>query len=810
MLAGSGFSGILFQRCVAGIIVVFAALGLWAQCEPIEPQSGPPAVQPPPAVLGVDFTAHCIRTRCTFIAASFQQPIEADIRSYSWDFGDGPILGAGGFNVHEYVFSEPSRNFLVTLNVTFDSGASTTASHIVTAKLAETHADFFYRPELVGPGPAPIDADGNPLGLYMYFDSYYNNPNPDTQYFYSWFFGDGSPECIDPVQCGRRPHHYYAQPGNYVVRLTVEERVRLHPEVLVGTDTKELQIVAKNRPPRPDFTAPCTVQGCTFDAAPSLDDGQGASGVTSWSWDYGDGNFATGAQTSHAYTLGARPYTVTLTVKDGFGAAASDSKTVTPPDRPPIAAFHFGCSGLACKFDASPTTDDNGIASYSWNFGNGTSIGQSTSNGYPADGRYNVTLTVVDTAGNSVSAKRSVSVSSAPVSAQEKFRPITPCRAFDSRFGDAPALASGVKRAISLVTGPCALPVAATSVAVTATVIPSPASGVGFLQLGQAGIVSLETSTLNFSSDRVPRGNNAIVQLNNGSIDAMVFANQGGPVDLILDVTGFFTPDQALLAKGLAFVPLSPCQLFDSRVTPPGVAAGIPRTVRIGGAGHCGIPVTAEAAALNLAVTSSSGAGNLRMYAADIAVPPTSALNYQPWTIPQANGALTALSLDATRAVSLQLDVATVADVVLDTTGYFQTDGPSTLTYHPIRPCRAVNTLDPNGGEARLQGGVRRGLQIRGNCGVPAEARAAVVNLTVVSPDGAGSLVAYPGDQDDPPALSMVSFTAGEHAIGNGGILPLSQDPRDLAVYPFLPESQGLDLVVDVVGYFSSPVSVGR
>ncbi len=89
----------------------------------------------------------------------------------------------------------------------------------------------------------------------------------------------------------------------------------------------------------------------------------------------------------------------------------------TPVDNPPTANFTFSCSGLTCNFDGSGSTDDNGISSYSWDFGDGaTGSGVTTSRTYAAAGTYSVTLTVRDTANQSNSRTQSVTVqsSSAP------------------------------------------------------------------------------------------------------------------------------------------------------------------------------------------------------------------------------------------------------------------------------------------------------------------------------------------------------------------------------------------------------------
>lgn len=84
-----------------------------------------------------------------------------------------------------------------------------------------------------------------------------------------------------------------------------------------------------------------------------------------------------------------------------------------PPDNPPVASFTFSCSGLTCSFDGSASTDDYGISSYSWTFGDGTTgSGRTVSKTYSAAGTYSVTLTVRDTANQTGSQTRSVTVSS--------------------------------------------------------------------------------------------------------------------------------------------------------------------------------------------------------------------------------------------------------------------------------------------------------------------------------------------------------------------------------------------------------------
>lgn len=84
-----------------------------------------------------------------------------------------------------------------------------------------------------------------------------------------------------------------------------------------------------------------------------------------------------------------------------------------PPDNPPVASFTFSCPpGHACSFDGSGSTDDKGVTSYAWSFGDGSSAAASSSalasHTYSGKGTYAVQLTVTDAGGHSASTSKSV------------------------------------------------------------------------------------------------------------------------------------------------------------------------------------------------------------------------------------------------------------------------------------------------------------------------------------------------------------------------------------------------------------------
>lgn len=86
-----------------------------------------------------------------------------------------------------------------------------------------------------------------------------------------------------------------------------------------------------------------------------------------------------------------------------------NSASVPPVDFAPNAVFTVTCNSVTCSFDASGSSDDSGIASYAWDFGDGQSgVGETTAHTYATGDTYSVTLTVTDTAGQTDSVSQDV------------------------------------------------------------------------------------------------------------------------------------------------------------------------------------------------------------------------------------------------------------------------------------------------------------------------------------------------------------------------------------------------------------------
>jgi PKD repeat protein len=222
---------------------------------------------------------------------------------------------------------------------------------------------------------------------------------------WSWNFGDGGPSDQ------RSPLYAFQRPGIYQVNLTVTD-----DRGWMGTTTSSITVL--NRPPQVNMTVPqgelWSLEILDFNA--SGDDPDGA--VAAFFWDMGDGDLMEGENVTHAY-LAPGNYTVTVTCKDDFGGENSASSSITILNLNPRAEVRVdhGEHPLELALTAQAEDDDGSIASYDWNFGDGTfGNGATVRHRYQDEGSYEVTLTVVDDAGGSVETRTLVTVNLASIS----------------------------------------------------------------------------------------------------------------------------------------------------------------------------------------------------------------------------------------------------------------------------------------------------------------------------------------------------------------------------------------------------------
>ena len=195
---------------------------------------------------------------------------------------------------------------------------------------------------------------------------------------WGWDWGDGT------TGTGVITSHTYSEMGLYTIVLTVLGSSGY-------TASTSLSVIA-DYPPVASFTWTYWPDwySVLVDASTSYDAG---GVITSYSWDFGDGITATGMTASHQY-MAIGFYEITLVVADNFGLTNSTTQIV--PISPVVVTFTYTVSDLTVAVDASAVSDPYwAIASYDWNWGDGTTgTGMTATHTYATGGMYLIRLTV--------------------------------------------------------------------------------------------------------------------------------------------------------------------------------------------------------------------------------------------------------------------------------------------------------------------------------------------------------------------------------------------------------------------------------
>ena len=120
---------------------------------------------------------------------------------------------------------------------------------------------------------------------------------------------------------------------------------------------------------------------------------------------------------------------------------------------------------------------------------------------------------------------------------------------------------------------------------------------------------------------------------------------------------------------------------------------------------------------------------------------------------------------------------------------------------YSLTPCRVIDTRNPTGprGGPALVAGADRLFFVAGTCGIPATARAVVVNATVTQGSAAGHLTTYPGGSTLPPAVTTINYSAGQ-TRANNGVLSVGSGGY---FFVHCEQSSGsVQFILDVSGYF--------
>ncbi|MFJ9936390.1 hypothetical protein ACIRSJ_25130 [Streptomyces virginiae] len=413
---------------------------------------------------------------------------------------------------------------------------------------------------------------------------------------------------------------------------------------------------------------------------------------------------------------------------------------------------------------------------------------------YAEVGEYVVKVTVTDVA-NGIQGANQIAFATAGA----KFTPHAPTRLLDTRDGTGAKPGKVVGRGTTRVkvAGNSGIPAGARAVVLNVTVTNTTADGHVTAYAG--GGSRPDTSNLNYTAGQsvpnlviVPVGEDGYVELFNGG---------WSPVDLVADVTGYFTRS----AAG-GYTAMTPARFVDTREglgTAKGRLAGRGTfTTQIDGLKN--VPKGITAVALNVTATNPGEAGHLSVFPGGGQTPTASNLNFTAGQT-VANSVIVPVSADG--RISVFNGAWAGTDVVVDVVGYYSKG--SKAAYRAVDPWRAIDTRDTVAWPGRLPA---RGYFSQWFAPEPEGVEAFTFNTTVTNTTDSGFLSVAPSplpweENTDPnapkpprPGSSTLNWTKGatvpnlvQTGVGEYGIINFwNQGWKDA------------DLIVDVFGVYET------
>lgn len=245
--------------------------------------------------------------------------------------------------------------------------------------------------------PVIANFQADPTAGFVPLNVQFTDKSTGNPTSWAYEFGDGD---VSSVQS---PKHTYKNSGIFTVKLTASNSAGADEETQINL----INALAAN-PPVANFSAdPLT------GLAPLKVNFEDTStgNVTSWAWDFGDGNISEDENPTNDYQMGGI-FSVGLTVggKDGAANALKRNLISVIPASGPVAEFSAdpttGFAPLDVEFADKSTGDPT---NWTWEFGDGDiSEEQNPSHTYESFGFFNVSLIVSNANGTDVAAKLSL------------------------------------------------------------------------------------------------------------------------------------------------------------------------------------------------------------------------------------------------------------------------------------------------------------------------------------------------------------------------------------------------------------------
>ncbi|MFK8025851.1 MAG: SGNH/GDSL hydrolase family protein [Ilumatobacter sp.] len=264
----------------------------------------------------------------------------------------------------------------------------------------------------------------------------------------------------------------------------------------------------------------------------------------------------------------------------------------------------------------------------------------------------------------------------------------------------------------------------------------------------------------------------------------------------VVDATSHHPRTHAATATS-RFVPVTPCRLADER-TGLGLISVDASTARID-ASACGIPDEAASIVVSTTIVNPRTRGWLVAFPSGAPIPTAATLNWNAGST-RANSATVALGADGHIAIHRKGKFGD-GNVLVDVVGAFVPADTANAGRFEVAPVaeRLLDTRADNGAPLRAESSVRLPLPD----GVPTDAVALAVNLTVVDTRARGFFSLYPAGTERPTA-SVLNADAAAQTRAAATIVPVNDGGFDVFT------KSGAHVIVDMTGWFtgaSAPAS---
>lgn len=380
------------------------------------------------------------------------------------------------------------------------------------------------------------------------------------------------------------------------------------------------------------------------------------------------------------------------------------------------------------------------------------------------------------------------------------FHPLASQRLLDTRttIGGHPGqLGAGAKMDIQI-SGRGGVPTGAAAVVMNVTVTNTTAAS--FLSIYPTGAAGPVASSLNWvAGQTVPN----LVEVALGAGGQVTAYNGAGSTDVIFDVAGYVSVPSGTPGTDGLYNPVVPNRILDTRNGNGGynapVGPGQTINVQIGGRSGSGVPGTGVSAViLNVTATDASASSYLIVYPMGTTRPQASNLNFvKGQTVP--NRVIVEVGTNPQTATSGWVSIYNATgsvNVLADVGGWF-TDGTDlTATGSDFGSMTPTRLIDTRSGHGAIGPGGTMTLPVAGAQGVPANATAVVLNVTVTSPTAASFMTVWP-DGTTRPLASDLNYVANQTVpnlvvvkVGSGGAVD------------FYNGTGSTQVVVDIVGWY--------